>query len=148
MTIPAWFGWKKVLVVALFGAVLFLGSFLFSGKIGANGFWDSQHGSSQYEAASQYGGQTMVASYYGGAHAGMPTASGAPFDPSGYTAAHKSMPMGTQLLVNHAGSSVTVTVNDRGPYTTGRDLDLSQAAADTIGLTNSGVAPVEVTVLN
>jgi peptidoglycan lytic transglycosylase len=75
------------------------------------------------------------------------TASGVPFDPQGFTAAHRTMPFGTQLLVSHGGNSVQVTVNDRGPYVDGIDLDLSQAAADTIGLTDLGVAPVEVTVL-
>ncbi len=148
----SWFSWKKVLVVAAFGVALFLASFLASGKIGAYGFWGSQYSSgygNQYAQSDQYGGgQTMVASYYGAAHAGMPTASGEIFDPAGYTAAHKTMPMGTQLQVNHGGSSVTVTVNDRGPFVAGRDIDLSQAAADTIGLTDAGVAQVQVTVLN
>jgi rare lipoprotein A len=57
------------------------------------------------------------------------------------------MPFGTQLLVSHGGASVQVTVNDRGPYVDGRDIDLSGAAADAIGLTSLGVAPVEVVVL-
>ena len=78
----------------------------------------------------------------------MPTASGELFDPAGYTAAHKSLPFGTQLQVSYGGSVVTVTVNDRGPFVAGRDLDISQAAAETIGLTGPGVAPVQVTVLN
>ena len=134
--------WKKVLVVAVFGAALFMASFLVSGKIGAYGFWGDQYG-------YQYGGgQTMIASYYGDAHAGMPTASGEIFDPAGYTAAHKTLPMGTQLQVSYGGSSVAVTVNDRGPYVAGRDLDVSQAAAETIGLTGPGVAPVQVEVLD
>ncbi len=146
MAIPAWFSWKKALVVALLGAALFLASFLFSGKIGAYGFGHSQYGS-QY-GVSQYGEQTMVASYYGYELAGSPTASGAPFDPQAYTAAHKTLPLGTQLLVNYGGNSVNVTINDRGPYIAGRDLDLSQAAAETIGLTNVGADAVQVTILN
>jgi rare lipoprotein A (peptidoglycan hydrolase) len=107
-------------------------------------------GATQYGEAPQYGvaeGQIMMASYYGYSHAGNMTASGVPFDPQGFTAAHRTMPFGTQLLVSHGGSSVQVTVNDRGPYVDGIDLDLSQAAADAIGLTDLGVAPVEVTVL-
>ena len=107
-------------------------------------------GAAQYSGAPQYGvaeGQIMMASYYGYSHAGNMTASGVPFDPQGFTAAHRTMPFGTQLLVSHGGNSVQVTVNDRGPYVDGIDLDLSQAAADTIGLTDLGVAPVEVTVL-
>ena len=133
-----------MLVVAFLGAVLFVASFVLSGKIDAYGFWG--YGGSQY--GYQYGGgQTMVASYYGYSHAGLPTASGEPFNPEGYTAAHKTLPIGTQLLVSYGGNSVTVTVNDRGPYVAGRDLDLSQAAAETIGLTGPGHAPVGVTIL-
>lgn len=115
-------------------------------------------GASQYGGALQYGaaevplydvagGQIMMASYYDYSHAGNMTASGVPFDPAGYTAAHKTLPFGTQLLVSHGGASVQVTVNDRGPYVDGRDIDLSGAAADAIGLTSLGVAPVEVVVL-
>lgn len=148
----SWFGWKKALVVAGFGVALFLASFLASGKVGAYGFWGYQYDSGdQYAAQSdQYAGgeQTMVASYYGYELAGLPTASGELFDPEGYTAAHKTLPLGTQLEVNYGGSSVTVTVNDRGPYIAGRDLDLSEAAAETIGLTAAGADAVQVDILN
>lgn len=142
--------WKKVLVVALFGAVLFMVSFLASDKIGAYGFWGYQYGDPQYGVQyDQYGGgQTMVASYYGYELAGSPTASGEPFNPEGYTAAHKTLPLGTQLQVSYGGSTVNVTVNDRGPYVAGRDLDLSQGAAEAIGLTGVGSDAVQVTVLN
>ncbi|MGB3683881.1 MAG: septal ring lytic transglycosylase RlpA family protein [Rubrobacteraceae bacterium] len=90
--------------------------------------------------------EPMVASYYGNELAGNPTASGVPFDPYGYTAAHKTLPFGTQLEVCLQGC-VTVTVNDRGPFVGGRDLDLSLGAAQAIGLTGAGVATVDVTVL-
>jgi rare lipoprotein A (peptidoglycan hydrolase) len=161
----SWFGWKKVLVVAAFGVALFLASFLTAGKIGAYGFWSYQYDSSygyeyeqyasgvyadgaQADGAQTDGEQTMVASYYGYELAGSPTASGEPFDPTAYTAAHKTMPLGTQLQVDYVGNSVSVTVNDRGPYIAGRDLDLSQAAAETIGLTAAGADAVQVDVLN
>ncbi len=88
-----------------------------------------------------------MASYYGYSHAGNLTASGVPFDPAGFTAAHKTLPFGTQLRVGYGGNSTVVTVNDRGPYVDGRDVDLSQAAAEMIGLTGPGVSPVQVTVL-
>ena len=114
-------------------------------------------GVSQYGGDLQYGGevpqygiaggQIMMASYYDYSHAGLPTASGELYDPAAFTAAHKTMPFGTQLLVSHGGASVQVAVNDRGPYVDGRDIDLSGAAADAIGLTSLGVAPVEVVVL-
>lgn len=93
------------------------------------------------------GSRTMEASYYGRELEGSPTASGEPFDPEGYTAAHKTLPLGTRLRVSHGGESVEVTVNDRGPYVAGRDLDLSLAAAREIGLTGEAEAPVLVSTL-
>ena len=87
--------------------------------------------------------RTGLASWYGPGFVGLPTASGEPYDPYGYTAAHKTMRLGTELLVNYRGRSVQVTVNDRGPYVDGRVLDLSQGAAETIGLTRVGVDYVE-----
>lgn len=90
---------------------------------------------------------TMTASYYGHSLASLPTASGEAFDPEGYTAAHKSLPLGTELLVKRGGKSVQVTVNDRGPYVAGRDLDLSLGAAREIGLTGPGEDQVNVVLL-
>ncbi len=90
--------------------------------------------------------ESVVASYYGDELAGNPTASGEPFDPSAMTAAHPSLPFGTQLEVCYQGCA-TVTVNDRGPYVGGRGLDLSQGAADVIGLTGAGVATIEMNVV-
>jgi rare lipoprotein A len=80
-----------------------------------------------------------LASYYGSEVAGQPTASGEPFNPYGFTAAHKTLPLGTDLVVSYGGRSVEVTVNDRGPYVGGRELDLSQGAAEYLGLTHAGV---------
>lgn len=151
---------KKVVVVALLGAVLFVASFVVSDRINAydifcdpTAIWYNAFGVQQCDPvggvqnAPVAGGEMWMASYYDYSHAGNLTASGVPFDPSGLTAAHKTLPFGTQLLVSHGGRSVQVTVNDRGPFVAGRDIDLSQAAADTIGLTGAGVAPVQVTVL-
>ena len=86
-----------------------------------------------------------LASWYGPGFRGLPTASGEPFDPRGYTAAHKTLPFGTDLVVSYRGRSVQVTVNDRGPYVGARELDLSRAAARDIGLTRVGVDYVEYT---
>jgi rare lipoprotein A len=86
-----------------------------------------------------------LASWYGPGFRGLPTASGDPFDPQGYTAAHKTLPFGTDLVVNYRGRSVAVTINDRGPYVDARELDLSRAAARDIGLTRVGVDYVEYT---
>jgi rare lipoprotein A len=86
-----------------------------------------------------------LASWYGPGFKGLPTASGEPFDPRGYTAAHKKLPLGTDLVVNYGERSVEVTVNDRGPYVGARELDLSRAAARDIGLKRVGVDYVEYT---
>jgi rare lipoprotein A len=83
--------------------------------------------------------KTTLASWYGPGFEGLPTASGEPYDPYGYTAAHKTMPLGTELMVRYAGRSVQVTVNDRGPYVGAREIDLSQGAAEYLGLTHAGV---------
>jgi rare lipoprotein A len=89
----------------------------------------------------------MIASYHDYSLEGAVTASGEPFDPEGYTAAHRTLPLGTRLMVSYRGEPVRVTVNDRGPYVPGHDLDLSLAAAREIGLTGPGIASVRVTVL-
>ena len=89
--------------------------------------------------------EQALTSWYGPGFSGLPTASGEPYDPFGYTAAHKTMPLGTELLVSYGGNSVEVTVNDRGPYVGERELDLSQGAAEAIGLTQAGVDYVEYT---
>ena len=86
----------------------------------------------------------MTASYYGRAFAGLPTASGTAYDPKKLTAAHKSLPLGTKLLVSHENESVKVTITDRGPYIKGREIDLSRAAAKEIGLIEPGTGEVQV----
>ena len=87
--------------------------------------------------------QQMVASWYGPGFQGAKTASGEPFNMYDYTAASPYLPFGTKLKVCYDGC-VVVTVNDRGPYVAGRQLDLSYAAARAIGLTAVGVASVDV----
>lgn len=83
------------------------------------------------------------ASYYGEEFAGSPTASGEPYDPGGFTAAHPYLPLGTRLRVSHHGRSVDVTINDRSSSV----LDLSLGAAQEIGLKEAGAAVVETEVL-
>ena len=90
--------------------------------------------------------EEVLASWYGPGFEGLPTASGEPYDPYGYTAAHKTLPLGTQLTVSYNGASVPVVVNDRGPYVGPRDLDLSQGAAEYLGLTDAGVDYVDYVV--
>jgi rare lipoprotein A (peptidoglycan hydrolase) len=90
-----------------------------------------------------------VASFYGSEFEGRPTASGEVFDPTEHTAAHPSLPFGTQLQVTNQrnGRSVIVRVNDRGPFTGGRVIDLSKAAAREIGMVQSGTVPVVVEIV-
>lgn len=87
-----------------------------------------------------------LASWYGERFHGRRTASGEPFDMHALTAAHKTLPFGTQVRVRHAttGQEVLVRINDRGPHVRGRIIDLSRAAAAAIGLVHTGVAPVVV----
>ena len=87
--------------------------------------------------------ETMLASWYGPGFEGLPTATGEPYDPFGYTAAHKTLPFGTELVVGYGANSVEVTVNDRGPYVGERELDLSQGAAEALGLAQYGVDYVQ-----
>ena len=87
-----------------------------------------------------------VASWYGPGFEGNPTASGDIFDPSLFTAASRDLPLGTWLYVTHGGRGVVVLVNDRGPYIDDRVLDLSQAAAEAIGITGLGWIEAEVLI--
>lgn len=89
---------------------------------------------------------TTLASWYGPGFEGSPTASGEAYDPSGFTAAHKTLPLGTPITVSYGGNSVDVIVNDRGPFVGDRELDLSQGAAETLGLTGAGVDYVSYSV--
>ena len=91
--------------------------------------------------------QVGEASFYGKGFHGRPTASGKRFNRHGLTAAHPTLPLGTRAQVTNleSGKTVRVQITDRGPYAKGRDLDLSQAAAARIGLTQkNGVAPVKI----
>ncbi len=95
------------------------------------------------------GGLRGMASWYGPGFHGNRAASGEVFDQNEMTAAHRTLPFGTQVRVTNLnnGQSVVVRINDRGPFTGGRVIDLSAAAARAIGMLNSGVAPVRVEVM-
>ncbi len=88
----------------------------------------------------------VTASWYGPKFHGRLTASGEKFDMYAMTCAHREFPFGTRLRVTNLGNkkSVVVTVNDRGPFIHGRELDLSYAAAEKIGLIGPGVAQVRI----
>jgi rare lipoprotein A len=80
---------------------------------------------------------------------GTQTASGERFDTNELTAAHRTLPFGTRLRVTNVatGRSVTVRVNDRGPFVPGRDVDVSYSAAETLGMVGRGIAKVKLDVV-
>lgn len=77
------------------------------------------------------------------------TANGEQMDPGAMTAAHRSLPFGTKVLVENLsnGRSVVVRINDRGPFIGGRIIDLSKGAAASIGMVDSGIAKVRVKMI-
>jgi rare lipoprotein A len=99
------------------------------------------HHAAETQTASQ-----GVASFY---TEGTQTASGEKFDTHDLTAAHPTLPFGTRLRVTNlaSGRSVTVRVNDRGPYVPGRVVDVSYSAADALGMVGKGLAKVKLDVV-
>lgn len=87
-----------------------------------------------------------IASWYGVPYHGRRTASGEIYNMHAMTAAHRSLPFGTRVKVCNKSNNrcAVVRINDRGPYVHGRDIDLSKAAADAIGLTGRGVGRVSI----
>jgi rare lipoprotein A len=102
-----------------------------------------------HAAPTQGEDEVGVASFYSDSLDGRKTASGEVYDRSALTCAHPSLPFGTLLEVTlvETGRTVRVRVNDRGPFTGGRALDLSGEAARRIGLTRRGVGKVRIRVL-
>ena len=90
------------------------------------------------------------ASWYGKFHQGRTTASGDKFDMNDLTAAHRTLPLGSRVRVVHSGNgrSVVVRINDRGPYSKRRILDLSEAAARRLRMIDQGVAPITLHVIS
>lgn len=101
------------------------------------------------KADSQYAAKGL-ASWYGKEFAGRLTASGVPFSPKEMTAAHRTLPLGTKVMVKnlHTGEQTEVKINDRGPYADPRRriIDLSRAAANSIGLIERGTGQVQVAI--
>ena len=89
----------------------------------------------------------MTASWYGDYFHGRTAADGSIYNMHAPTAAHKTLPFGTQLKVCYDSCEI-VTITDRGPFIPGRDLDLSKGTATRIGMKDVGVAQVNVTRLN
>ena len=87
-----------------------------------------------------------LASYYADRFHGRLTANGERYDRQAFTAAHRRLPFGTQVVVTRLddGRAVTVRINDRGPFVRGRVIDLSHAAAEKLGMLRQGVVEVRV----
>ena len=87
-----------------------------------------------------------LASFYGSPQQ---TANGEQFNPRAMTAAHRTLPFGTKVRVTNvrSGRTVTVRINDRGPFVPGRVIDLSQAAAEELGIVGRGIAKVKLDVV-
>mgnify|MGYP000019415415 CR=1 FL=1 len=92
--------------------------------------------------------ETGIASYYARKFQNRKTASGERFDNNSMTAAHKTLPFGTEVIVKNLnnGRSVKVRINDRGPFIKGRIIDLTRVAFSTIASIDEGLAKVEITV--
>ena len=105
----------------------------------------------RYEPLSSHEGfeQDGLASSYGREFHGNRTSNGEIFDMNAMTAAHKTLPMGVYVRVQHkrSGNEVIVRINDRGPFVRDRIIDLSDAAAGRLGMLREGVVPVRVTAL-
>jgi rare lipoprotein A len=94
--------------------------------------------------------QKGKASWYGDSHQGQKTASGEKFDMDAMTAAHRTLPFQSLVKVKSlsSGKSVTVKITDRGPYSKGRIIDVSKAAAEKLGILDKGVDQVEIEVIS
>jgi rare lipoprotein A len=99
--------------------------------------------------AARQGREQGRASYYSDRLKGRRTASGERYDPRALTAAHRTLPFGAVVeVMRRDGRSVRVRINDRGPFTKGRVIDLSRTAAEAIGLVREGVAEVTLVVVS
>ncbi len=101
------------------------------------------------ELKREGGAETGLASWYGRDFHGRPTASGEPFNMYAMTAAHRTLPLGTIVMVTNLdnGKKAKVTINDRGPFVRGRIIDLSYGAAKRLDMVDDGVAMVRIETL-
>jgi rare lipoprotein A len=105
----------------------------------------TQHASARPEPGTAFR-QVGLASWYGPGFHGRRTASGERFDQNELTAAHRQLPLGSEVTVTNLenGRSIVVAINDRGPYVDGRVIDLSKAAARRLGIVEDGLAKVRI----
>jgi rare lipoprotein A len=110
---------------------------------------DGQRLGDRYAASPALARFSGEASYYSDKLAGRSTASGEPYDPRAFTAAHRSLPFGTVVRVvrSEPPGVVYVRINDRGPFRKGRVIDLSRAAAEALEMMRAGVIPIRAEIV-
>jgi len=93
--------------------------------------------------------ETGIASWYGPGFDGNYTANGEVYDMNGVSAAHKTLPFGTivRVIEFETGRSITVRINDRGPFVEGRIIDLSKGAAELLGIVDKGITEVGLRIV-
>lgn len=119
------------------------------GVAGAQAASPAEHLNPQTAGSHHHWFQLGVASWYGKFFQGRTTASGEPYDENSFTCAHRTLPLGSVLRVTNLRNhkTVVVTVNDRGPVPESRVIDLSHAAAEALGFSDRGLAPVKVELI-
>jgi rare lipoprotein A len=119
------------------------------GLVGSTGCAARGAGAGYVSAQQRAARSDGKASYYAERYHGRTTANGERFDVNKLTAAHKTLPFNTVVRVTNLnnGKSVTVRINDRGPFVAGRVIDLSPAAARKIDMIRDGVVPVKLDVV-
>lgn len=107
---------------------------------------EKSSGSTSSPTSGKMTRQTGKASYYADKFDGRKTANGEIFSQKKLTAAHRTLPFGTMVIVKNLanGKTVTVRINDRGPFAENRIIDLSRAAANAIDMVKQGVVSVEI----
>lgn len=147
---------RRFALATMFGGVLFQGCALnttspVNAPDGSPGF---THGITAPREGTRPPAARLInigdASWYGPGFHGKKTASGAIFDDTKFTAAHKTLPLGSKVRVTNLanGRSVEVDINDRGPFIENRVIDVSQAAAYALGMRDRGVARVRVELVD
>lgn len=137
-----------IMIAGLFFLVGCAGSSGYNYKVNTKPY--TVNGRTYYPMASANGfSETGVASWYGPDFHGKQTASGEIYDKYAFTAAHKTLPFGTRVRVTSldTGASTTVVINDRGPFKSGRIIDLSYSAAKEIGMVGRGTARVRINTI-
>lgn len=127
----------------------FLVGLILAGPAAATSFGNNSGEPPAVTAKATAKSETGIASYYGEKYHGRQTANGEIFNMNELTAAHPKLKFGTMVKVTHLGNqrSVTVRINDRGPFVKGRVIDLSQAAAAELQMIRAGLAEVKIEIV-